>query len=225
MRIQVAQRLVTPLLLLVLTAHVSDAKMVESMACKDRSKTARLEKDKTVVDYLLEVPADLLKWYSTASGKPFTVEERFSRIRICDEKNGYLEIDNSDLDGDWIPVVAYFRRSGRPPLLGFGFQNSHLTFLEKRETGWVDVSTQMMPPQINDDFINNAIRRKSATARKLGPTHRFTDNASDPAVIYELPRKGRFIRAVSGNGGKDVLGRELFKLGLSRDGAHFEIVP
>ena len=180
------------------------------------------EAQKTIVDFLVEIPPELLGWNHAENGKAWSREDRLKRIKICDEANGYLEIDPSnDFDADYLPVLALFKRKDKSPLIGFAFQNDHLLFLAKDTAGWKDVTEKVMP-RVSDVFINKKIteKLKAAHGPKTGQTQ-FTTKAEQSALLLELPRKGTNIRALCNVEGLGLYKKELFKLKFKND--RFEI--
>jgi hypothetical protein len=172
----------------------------------------------TIVDYLAEMPADLLGWGHATEAKLWTEQERRQRITVCDEENGYLEFSSTDLDGDWKPVLALFKLKDGSPLIAQAFQNKNLGFYKKVGGSWKDVTKEVMPP-ISDSFVSKKISEKLGVA----PGVEYTDNASESALVLELPRKGTTVRALCGLFDLKIYNQELFTLKFN-DGK-FVIAP
>jgi len=178
------------------------------------------EAKKSLYDYYLEIPSDLLSLRAPSDGHVLSTEEKKKQVAVRDDKNGYLELKMDGIEAaESNPVLALFLRKGKSPLVAmtaeFG-DSSSLRFFTAEKNVWVDVSEQVKP-KIDDAVLEAATRKLAPKAPK---DKKFTDWAG-AIVKYKLPRKGTTIEAISTYEDPALAGKKLFD--LKYDGDKFAI--
>jgi hypothetical protein len=152
-------------------------------------------KDHSIWDLFFEIPADLLGFYSTTSGKILPTKEWSKRVLVKDLGNGYLEFDGKGLDGLESKIqVALFKTQKRRSLIlvayHLGDSTDDLRAFRKDKGVWRDVSQEVLP-KIEPAWVNQRTRERvpEAKSKKLN-----LDDCASGTFEYLLPQKGRTIQ-------------------------------
>ncbi len=177
--------------------------MVCSVTAQDKAQP------QNVLDFYLLLPKEELPALES------TEKPRQAFVQHQDLANGYLEVNNPDLQG--VAQVALFRRKNREALIGVAqieqtvASTGSVKFLEYRQDKWSDVTTEVLPKVPDEEILTayNRIKKGDDEARTLQQL---------PAVYWNLPKKGTTVELRCGED-SDAKDKSLLK--FTWDGARF----
>jgi len=176
---------------------------------------------KSVTDYYLDAPVQLLGMIDDTAGKFVAHEARAGLIKLQDDHNGYLQVEGNVLINKY--ALALFIMKDGSRLLGiqsFGGSVTQVRFLRRTEAGeWSD-ATEEVWPKISQEFLISRFRK--AFPNYADSIEKKLSNHGQTTVSYELPRSGTTIIAKSGLDEPEFFGKELFKIRFTRE--RFEII-
>jgi hypothetical protein len=153
--------------------------------------------NKTIKDYFLSVPAEMLSIYDDEKGPLTTTKSRESAIAIIDKKNGFIALQNNTILS--AIEIALYRTADRKPVLmvtedGVSVQNTYAFNCYGGQ--WHDVSSTLFPKKSIKSIVD---LYKAANIKVNGQF--LTENelamVAHSVLRYRLPKNGKRIQVVA----------------------------
>ena len=172
---------------------------------------------KSITDDFLSLPHDILPMINDHSGKDFTRAEKLKAIKIKDDKNGYLKIEDPNLISKY--TLAQFKTKTGDTLLAIteeGMSVEKFEVYQFKGDHWLQVTSQVIP-DLNHDKVLPYFQKKFPKKKDLFSDSSYLGQYAGSVIHYELPRNGTTIEVKSAIDEPGIYGVKLLTLKFNRE--------